>query len=340
MPKDIEKLILGLVKKQGEVKSGQIVKKTGFSRVYVNRFFRKLTDGGKLKLVGKANRAKYVLLGKPASLVLSASHLLKNKNLNEDVVLQEIQKITDIFKRIPKNVENLAAYAFSEILNNAIEHSRSKQINIQIRKTKSHLTFIIRDYGIGVFRNVMKKFNLNSELDAINHLLKGKQTTAPKFHSGEGIFFTSKAADLFVLESFGKRLTVDNIIQDVFVKDIKPLRGTRVTFTLSTNSEKDLAKIFRAYMAKGFNFGKTKVLIKLGIINSAYLSRSQARRIMFGLDKYKEIILDFKRVDTVGQAFADEIFRVWQSVHKRIKITAINASENARFMINRVLSQI
>ncbi|MEW6408163.1 MAG: STAS-like domain-containing protein, partial [Patescibacteria group bacterium] len=210
--------------------------------------------------------------------------------------------------------------------------------SIRVNRTKKDLKFIVRDYGVGVFRNARKKFHLKNELDAINHLLKGRQTTAPKFHTGEGIFFTSKVADLFILESFGKRLTVDNLIPDILVKNIKSLHGTRVTFIISTKSKKNLTKIFRAYSTAGFNFGKTKVLIKLNIIDSIYMSRSQARRIMFGLDKYKEIILDFKDVDTVGQSFADEIFRVWQSAHKKIKIIATNTSENAKFMIDRALS--
>jgi anti-sigma regulatory factor (Ser/Thr protein kinase) len=337
MPKDIRKLILDLVKKQGEARSSQVVEESGFSRVYVNRFFRQLVAEGKLQFIGKANLARYVAPGK-ANLVLSASRLLKNKNLNEDIVLQEIQKTTDIFKRLSDRVKNIVAYSFSEMLNNAIEHSRSKKISIQISRTRKGLNFIIRDYGVGVFKNVMKNFDLKDELEAISHLLKGKQTTVPSAHSGEGIFFTSKAADLFILESFGKRLTVDNIIQDVLIKDIKSLRGTRVTFNLSSGSKKNLTEIFRAYTTKGFDFSKTKVLIKLGIIDSAHLSRSEARRIMFGLDKYKEIILDFKGVDTVGQAFADEIFRVWQSAHQEIKIIAVNTSENARFMISRTLS--
>lgn len=338
MAQELQKIILDIAKKQGEVKSSQIVKKTGFSRVYVNRFFQKLTAVGKLKLVGKANQTRYIMVGSSSEAMLSFRRLLNNKNLNEDIVLDEIKKTTDIFKRLSKNVENLFAYGFSEILNNAIEHSRSKRISVQAVRNDDSLVFIIRDYGIGIFRNVMRKFNLKSEMEAISHLLKGKQTTAPKAHSGEGIFFTSKAADSFLLESFGKRLAVDNLIKDVFIKDIKSLRGTRVTFSLSVKTKKDLAKIFHVYAANGFDFGKTKVLVKLSVLDTAHLSRSQARRIMFGLDKYKEIILDFKSVDTIGQAFADEAFRVWQSAHQKIKIKAVNTSENARFMIERVIS--
>jgi hypothetical protein len=53
------------------------------------------------------------------------------------------------------------------------------------------------------------------------------------------------------------------------------------------------------------------------------------------LEKFNTIELDFKDVETVGQAFADEIFRVWKNAHKDIKVTVINANENILLMIRR-----
>jgi len=57
---------------------------------------------------------------------------------------------------------------------------------------------------------------------------------------------------------------------------------------------------------------------------------------MSGLDKFKTIVLDFDKVTTVGQAFADEIFRVFQERHPAINIVPINMVEPVRFMIERV----
>ncbi|MBU2471835.1 MAG: STAS-like domain-containing protein [Bacteroidetes bacterium] len=69
---------------------------------------------------------------------------------------------------------------------------------------------------------------------------------------------------------------------------------------------------------------------------SGYISRSQARRVLSGLEKFKEIILDFKNVHSMGQGFADEVFRVWQRRNPQIKISEQNADENIRFMIKHV----
>jgi hypothetical protein len=56
--------------------------------------------------------------------------------------------------------------------------------------------------------------NLESEFEAVQELSKGKRTTDPLHHTGEGIFFTSKVVDLFRLVSSGVRWTVDNLRQD------------------------------------------------------------------------------------------------------------------------------
>ena len=71
-------------------------------------------------------------------------------------------------------------------------------------------------------------------------------------------------------------------------------------------------------------------------MGTIYISRSQARRILVGLEKFESIILDFTRVPTVGQAFADEIFRVFKNKYPKKKIIAINTNEAVKFMINRV----
>ena len=225
------------------------------------------------------------------------------------------------------------------MLNNAIEHSQSQFIEVRMESDPWTIRFVISDFGIGVFRNVMKQRRLKSELEAMQDLLEGKVTTDPKAHTGEGIFFTSKAADRFLLESFGYKMAVDNLTPDVFFQQAERTnRGTRVTFTISHNSKRHLNELFRQYQSEPGNyaFDKTKVHVRLFTMGMVYVSRSQARRILIGLEKFKKVILDFDRVPNVGQAFADEIFRVFQNRHPNISITPINMQETVRFMVERV----
>ncbi len=81
---------------------------------------------------------------------------------------------------------------------------------------------------------------------------------------------------------------------------------------------------------------KTKKKIKLTAAGGLF-SRSKARRLSKGLEKFKIIELDFADVTEVGQGFADEIFRVFPSQYPGLEITYINANSMTEFMIQRAL---
>jgi anti-sigma regulatory factor (Ser/Thr protein kinase)/biotin operon repressor len=337
---DLKALIIKRLERKGRINSGEIVKATGFSRAYINRFFQELKDEGMIVLIGKANRAHYVLASEGAVTdakrkITDITLNLENKELYEDEVLEQIKKKTGIFIGLRKEISDILSYAFSEMLNNAIEHSASKTIRVVMKKDKDNISFSVVDRGVGIFNNIMRKKRLESALEAIQDLLKGKQTTMPKLHSGEGIFFTSKVADMFVIQGSNKKLIFNNLLDDVFIEDIKPVNGTKVNFSIEKNAKKKLSDIFRKYTDSSFEFSKTSVTVKLFRIDSKYISRSEARRIVAGLDKFKRIILDFKGIETIGQGFADEIFRVWKSSHPEVVIDVLNANDNVGFMIKR-----
>lgn len=337
---DIKNTILNLINQGKSVKTAEIVKISGFSRAYISRTLKELQEEGKIMLVGKANQAKYIKaekkkLAQEMGKILEIRKKIANKNISEDLILTDIQKNSGVFLNLSENIKRIIEYAFTEMLNNAIEHSQSKMIEIFMKKYEDTVSFDIVDRGVGIFRNIQKKKSLSGELEAIQDLLKGKQTTMPERHSGEGIFFTSKAADILTIKSFSKSLIFNNIVEDVFVKDSKEFPGTRVSFSISEKSGKDLKVIFDKYTDESYEFSKTRVLVKLQKMDSEYISRSQARRIMVGLDNFKVIALDFRGVDTVGQAFADEIFRVWHNKYPQIEIISENTNENIDFMIAR-----
>lgn len=337
---DFHEKIFKQLKQRGSITTAELVKQTGFSRAYAHRILKQFRDEGKIVLLGKANQARYVLADQTSleteKRSIRAFHrLLKNEELSEDMVLGSIKRETGIFLGTHEELDRVIGYGFTKMLNNAIEHSRSDKIEIKLARDESNITFSVRDFGVGIYNNVMKKKKLKSELEAIQDLLKGKLTTDPKHHSGEGIFFTSKAADFFVIESGKKRLQIDNKLPDVFIQDIKQLTGTRVVFSISLDTQKTLQGIFQDFTDRKYKFNKTQVVIKLFQLGTDFISRSEARRVFAGLDSFKEIILDFQGVKTIGQAFADQVFRVWQSQYPAIILKVKNAHENVRFMIDR-----
>lgn len=339
---EIKDLILKYLKKRRIVKIADIAGKTGFSRAYIHRFFKELRDDGKILLMGRTNQAHYVLASDKKILgtrPLSFRRTLINRDLSEDLVLAELKRETGILDDLKKNVRDILDYAFTEMLNNAIEHSRSKKVLVQMERNFGVVKFKVIDWGVGVFEDIKRKFKLRNAFEAIELLLKGKQTTASKAHTGEGIFFTSKVADKLIFKSSGKELIFDNRIDDIFVRETKKKKGTEVILEISLDSKRKISAIFREYSNENFVFDKTRVTVKLfELAERSYVSRSQARRLLFGLEKFSRVILDFKKVEAIGQAFADEVFRVWQGKYQKIKIEHINCNKNVEFMIKRVLA--
>jgi len=340
--------ILQLIIQNGRVTSGEITKKIGVSRQYVNLVISDLIAEKQVIKLGGTRNAFYVSkehISKNPEIIPSVlKKKYKNELLEEHKILLEIEEKFPRIAQLPENIKSIFIFAFSEMFNNAIEHSQSKSISIEVSVREKDLSFIVNDSGVGAFRNIMKKKNLKSEIEAIQDLLKGKTTTMPKSHSGEGIFFTSKAGDVFILDSFGYRLSVNTIKPNVAIHHLPTRkRGTRVVFRINTDSTRHLNDVFKKYTnlaGEGdYGFDKTEIRIKLFTAGGVHISRSQARRVLAGLEKFKIVLFDYEKVPMVGQAFADEIYRVFQELHPDIRLENENMSEGVRFMIERAKNE-
>lgn len=342
-------LILKIAREKGIVKTGDFAAPFHVSRQYASQIISQLVQEGMLMKLGSTRSARYAhpdYLAKHPELISNRYHrTLYGKGLEEHKVLDDIERDFYPFRSLPENIKSIFAYAFSEMLNNAIEHSKSEKIDVVILIDRDKLSFIVDDFGIGVYRNIMQKRHLKSELEAIQDLLKGKTTTAPKLHSGEGIFFTSKVGDSFILDSYGHELIIDNTIQDLFVKIPKGRmkNGTKVTFTINTKEARHLNDIFKKYTnASGdvdYGFDKTEIRVRLYTLGGVHISRSQARRVLSGLEKFKVITMDYAQVPMIGQAFADEIYRVFKSKYPDVRIQNENMNEAVKFMVERAINE-
>lgn len=340
-----QKKVMVYAEQNQHIKTTDIVALLQISRQSAHSVLTKLVTDGKLVKIGTTSTSSYAIP------TYAANHLeiyparfhkeYRTADLEEDTVFSEIENRWPFITQVSKNVLQILRYGFLEMLNNAIDHSQSVFVEIELSIKENQLNFIINDSGVGVFRNIRNQKGLQTELEAIQDVLKGKLTTAPDAHSGQGIFFTSKMADVFYLESFDYQLITDNLIDDIFLTPPKKTKkGTRVSFTIDLNSQRDINDIFKKYTNIGENsdygFDRTDVKVKLYTQEGSYVSRSQARRILVGLDKFESIILDFKMIDGVGQAFADEIFRVFHKKHPNIEIITTNMNELVEFMVKRV----
>ncbi len=335
--------ILKLIQTKEEIRASEVIKALKITRQTAAQHFRELIAQKKLIKIGSTRNAKYAAYDKKkffSNEIPAFTHRYLIKGLEEDRVFQQAALKMVFSKVLSSNAYGILNYAFTEMLNNAIDHSGSKKVLVQFEYVGSQIIFAVIDKGIGVFENVMRKFKLKNHYEAVEHLLKGKQTTDPKRHSGQGIFFTSKISDRFILESGRVRLTIDNDkTKDVFLKNVKLRKGTRVDFILSKSSKKDLKRLFDSYSGDDYEFNKTEITVHLSEKESEHMSRSQAKRILFGLDAFKIIILNFRKVKEVGQAFADEIFRVYKNAHPDIELKPVHMSPAVEFMVMRTFQK-
>ena len=112
--------------------------------------------------------------------------------------------------------------------------------------------------------------------------------------------------------------------------------GTLVIMSVFNETNKSLKEGFDMYSSVDGGFTITNIPMKM-ICDSGYpVSRSQAKRLYFGFDKFKKVILDFTDVDEIGQGFAHELFNVFARKHPEIKLECINTNDAVDKMINHV----
>jgi excisionase family DNA binding protein len=255
--------------------------------------------------------------------------------LQEDVVWREAA--TDVLHdRLSPEGRSIASFAFTEMLNNAIDHSGARDVAIAIWVSRVEARVEIVDQGRGAFPLLQEKLHLDDMYDALGELSKGKTTTDPERHTGEGIFFTSKAVDIFTLESGGLRWTVDNVRGDQAVGISEVERGTRVRWEMDPEGTRDLSAVFAEY-TNDHQFTKTRTVVRLFGFGVRFISRSEAKRLLRGLERFQEVSMDFTGVEEVGQGFVDEVFRVWPSQHAGTRVEPVGMVGPVEFMVRRGL---
>lgn len=229
-------------------------------------------------------------------------------------------------------------YGVTEVLNNAIDHSGGTTVRLSSRLHPGELEIVITDDGVGALKHVQDHFGLPSGLDAIAHIAKGQQPTDPARHSGQGLFFTSKAFDRFELDANGHTWTVDNSRGDMAIGRGTSQRGTRVSLLLSLSTTRSIKEVFDRFSdSETYRITKNVLRVSLATHGSEFVSRSEAKRLARGLELYGEVVLDFEGVTTVGQGFVDELFRVWAGTNEGTRLIPVNMSSEVEFMVRRGL---
>ncbi len=335
---EIKDFILENVKDHPQAIAAVTAEKFGLSRQAVLQHIHFLINAGLLSFEGTTRDRRYSL-----TYIVDYLKRFPIEGLQEDKVWRD--EVRPQLDGVAKNVLDICVYGFTEMVNNAIDHSESKDLKIQLRRTAIDIEITIIDTGIGIFNKIQKELDLEDPMYAILELAKGKLTTDPKHHTGEGIFFSSRMFDFYAIWSgnlYFAHVGEPEVIGGndwLFEDKEEKVQGTIVRMRIKSKSVRTTKAVFD-YFAAGDDFGFSKTTVPVFLAqygNENLISRSQAKRVIGRFEKFKEIILDFKGVNDIGQAFADEIFRVFQSEHPKIRLIPVNTNEAVTRMIQRAL---
>ncbi|MFK7973533.1 MAG: DUF4325 domain-containing protein [Rickettsiaceae bacterium] len=338
---DIKKFFIETVRDNPRTAVNNTIDKFGITRQAVNKHAQQLVEMGLISVEGQTKATKYSIVKQS---ILSHTFEI-NKSTSESDIWSKY--VSPHLKGLPSNVYEIWQHGFTEMFNNAIDHSESDKVSISLELSPFDATIIISDLGVGIFKKIQKANNLEDERHSLLELAKGKFTTDPARHSGEGIFFTSRMFEKFTIVS-GHVLFAhdDNHKENVVLDSISDpntngVLGTLVLMKTPHDSKITLASIFDDFSSPpdSYEFDKTIVPVHLAQMGDDNLiSRSQAKRLLARLDKFRVVNLDFKGVESVGQAFADEIFRVYRKQHPEVKIVPENMAPRVDMMVKRALA--
>jgi anti-sigma regulatory factor (Ser/Thr protein kinase) len=331
---EIQRFILAELPKHPQDVARVAAERFRISRQAVGRHLRGLVALGVLTAKGETRSRQYSFVPLGQNNVT----LPLGPQVEEDVVWRD--HVASTLQGLPDNVIDICRYGVTEIVNNAIDHSGSPRMSVGVDYNASRISIMIVDEGIGIFRKIKEYCALEDERHAILELSKGKLTTDPARHTGEGIFFTSRMFDEFGILSGNLFVGCSRDGGDWLLEDREHShKGTSVHMVISPFSSRTTKEVFDRYATdqEDYAFSRTHVVVALArqFRDEKLVSRSQAKRVMARLERFKEIVLDFEGVDEIGPAFADEIFRVFRAEHPQTHITPVNASEAVGRMIRR-----
>jgi anti-sigma regulatory factor (Ser/Thr protein kinase) len=331
VPKTIERLFAA----RTYITSTEVAAAAGVSRQAAHYHLKRMVENGLLIAEGARRSSRYRLKAQ-----LSSSYDLEGLSENE-VWGNERIALRDVDPEVEEtpNLIKILNFSFTEMVNNAIDHSKGNTVDVRWFLEKEQVAFEVEDDGIGAFASIRESRGLADDFQSVGELSKGKQTTDPARHSGLGIFFTSRMVNRFSISANQLVWTVDNEIDDYAIGWLdKPRTGTLVRCEVRRDTPMSPADVYAGLSDPDSNrFNRTTIHVAL-FREGDFVSRTEAKLIGARLEGFEVVELDFLGIDQIGQGFADQLFRVWVSEHPTARLIPVNANPAVMAMITAVQS--
>ena len=128
MDRDTRKAILDLIRGRGSTTSLEVQKKIGLSRQAVHYHIKQLIKDGLIHKIGRTKGSRYVPAEEGAPIGQRIRRILINEDLEEHKVFMDLAIVLNLARTLIRPAYHIVEYAFTELLNNAIEHSSTQRI--------------------------------------------------------------------------------------------------------------------------------------------------------------------------------------------------------------------
>ncbi len=318
--------------RHGDALPQLLMQRLGISRRSAGHVLRKLVALQWLQATGTSRKPVY----QPGAL-RQVVHRYALAGLQEDLPWR--RDFAPLFE-LPAEVRRMAQHAFTELLNNAIDHSGGQRVTVSMRQTPLQVQLLVSDDGVGLFQRVEQGFGIADPALAMLELAKGKLTSHPERHAGHGLFFASRLADVFDVHANDAAYQCRSWDRRRWQAGRPAARsGTAVYLAIALDTPRTLDGVLRAHSLSqaGYAFERTEVPLNLiAGPEAALASRADARRVASHLARFRRADLVFDGIAEIGHGFADELFRVLRRELPDTELVPVAAGPRVAEMIAAV----
>ncbi len=242
--------------------------------------------------------------------------------------------IAPLLEAADAEVRHTCRYALRALINNTLQHAQATQLHLYLRYTPHDVLLIVRDNGQGLLSTLKQHAQLRDPDYALLEISKGALTHPDSGDAGNSLCICARVFSDMAIDSGNTSFTYQS--NSVFVPLPDDGRGdqqTIIRLLLQLNDKPALDHVMQQVAAKHCH-------IPVHLIQQQHaLSRTQAQHLLYRLEQFASIHLDFSHVRNVSPAFANDIFYTFQQAHPNIPLSYSNANEKVSKHVQHALSK-
>jgi len=309
------------------------IQKFGLSRQAILKHMNNLIIENRVVAHGKTRDRYYEL--RPIVNYSRSINIQDSFNLKKILREQVIPNLSNF----SLNIREICEFSLFALFYNILYHAKATRLYYKIYVTQHNIHLIVSDNGIGIFSSIADALNYNPIQVAVVEIAKGNVTSDPERYSGDDLMAVTHMFDKIEISSSGVALIYNNAIKEWKMQKSKQTNGTRIQLEISTNSRRTCQDVFKNLFTK--KKGIAHVPVKLATLKDEQLNtREQAHNLLHNLRELNQIKFDFKNIEVIGPAFADELVRRTKKKNQTIDISWVNSSELVDTLMSRAINRV